>query len=142
MSVLTTKEIMEIIPHRQPFLLIDTIEELEEGKRAVGKKCVSYNEPFFGGHFPQEPVMPGVLIVEAMAQVGAVALLCKEEFKGKTAYFGGINSAKFKNKVVPGDVLKLEVEITKQKGPIGVGVGKAYVDGKLVTQAELTFAIG
>ncbi len=142
MSVLTTKEIMEIIPHRQPFLLIDTIEELEEGKKAVGKKCVSYNEPFFGGHFPQEPVMPGVLIVEAMAQVGAVALLCKEEFKGKTAYFGGINSARFKNKVVPGDVLMLEVEITKQKGPIGVGVGKAYVDGKLVTQAELTFAIG
>ena len=136
------KEIMEIIPHRQPFLLIDTIEELEEGKRAVGKKCVSYNEPFFAGHFPQEPVMPGVLIVEAMAQVGAVAMLCKEEFKGKTAYFGGINSAKFKGKVVPGDVLKLEVEITKQKGPIGVGVGKAYVDGKLVTQAELTFAIG
>lgn len=142
MSVLTTKEIMEIIPHRQPFLLIDTIEELEEGKKAVGKKCVSYNEPFFAGHFPQEPVMPGVLIVEAMAQVGAVAMLCKEEFKGKTAYFGGINSAKFKGKVVPGDVLRLEVEITKQKGPIGIGVGKAYVDGKLVTQAELTFAIG
>ena len=142
MSVLTTKEIMEIIPHRQPFLLIDTIEELEEGKRAVGKKCVSYNEPFFAGHFPTEPVMPGVLIVEAMAQVGAVALLSKEEFKGKTAYFGGINSAKFKNKVVPGDVLMMELEITKQKGPIGVGVGKAYVDGKLVTQAELTFAIG
>lgn len=142
MSVLTTKEIMEIIPHRQPFLLIDTIEELEEGKRAVGKKCVSYNEPFFAGHFPTEPVMPGVLIVEAMAQVGAVALLSKEEFKGKTAYFGGISSAKFKNKVVPGDVLMMELEITKQKGPIGVGVGKAYVDGKLVTQAELTFAIG
>ncbi len=142
MSVLTTKEIMEIIPHRQPMLLIDTIEELEEGKRAVGKKCVSYNEPYFGGHFPQEPVMPGVLIIEAMAQVGAVALLCKEEFKGKTAYFGGINSAKFRQKVVPGDVLMLELEITKQKGPVGVGVGKAYVDGKLVTQAELTFAIG
>lgn len=142
MSVLSTKEIMEIIPHRQPFLLIDTIEELEEGKKAVGKKCVSYNEPFFGGHFPGEPVMPGVLIVEAMAQTGAVALLCKEEFKGKTAYFGGINSAKFKQKVVPGDVLMLEVEIVKQKGPIGVGIGKAYVDGRLVTQAELTFAIG
>lgn len=142
MSVLTTKEIMEIIPHRQPMLLIDTIEELEEGKRAVGKKCVSYNEPFFGGHFPQEPVMPGVLIIEAMAQVGAVALLCKEEFKGKTAYFGGINSAKFRQKVVPGDVLMLELEITKQKGPVGIGIGKAYVDGKLVTQAELTFAIG
>lgn len=142
MSVLSTKEIMEIIPHRQPFLLIDTIEELQEGVKAVGKKCVSYNEPFFAGHFPTEPVMPGVLIVEAMAQVGAVALLSKDEFKGKTAYFGGINSAKFKQKVVPGDVLMLEVEITKQKGPIGVGVGKAYVDGKLVTQAELTFAIG
>ncbi len=142
MSVLTTKEIMEIIPHRQPMLLIDTIEELEEGKRAVGKKCVSYNEPYFGGHFPQEPVMPGVLIIEAMAQVGAVALLCKEEFKGKTAYFGGINSAKFRQKVVPGDVLMLELEITKQKGPVGIGIGKAYVDGKLVTQAELTFAIG
>lgn len=142
MSVLTTKEIMQIIPHRQPFLLIDTIEELEEGKRVVGKKCVSYNEPFFAGHFPQEPVMPGVLIVEAMAQVGAVALLSKEEFKGRTAYFGGINSAKFKQKVVPGDVLTLELEITKQKGPIGIGTGKAYVDGKLVTQAELTFAIG
>ena len=142
MSLLTTKEIMEIIPHRPPFLLIATIEELEEGKRAVGKKCVSYNEPFFAGHFPTEPVMPGVLIVEAMAQVGAVALLSKEEFKGKTAYFGGINSAKFKQKVVPGDVLMMELEITKQKGPIGIGVGKAYVDGKLVTQAELTFAIG
>ena len=142
MSVLTTKEIMEIIPHRQPMLLIDTIEELEEGKRAIGKKCVSYNEPYFGGHFPQEPVMPGVLIIEAIAQVGAVALLCKEEFKGKTAYFGGINSAKFRQKVVPGDVLMLELEITKQKGPVGIGIGKAYVDGKLVTQAELTFAIG
>ena len=142
MSVLNTKEIMEIIPHRQPFLLIDTFEELEEGKRAVGKKCVTFNEPFFAGHFPGEPVMPGVLIVEAMAQVGAVALLCKEEFKGKLAFFGGINGAKFRQKVVPGDVLMLEVEIIKQKGPIGVGLGKAYVDGKLVTQAEITFAIG
>lgn len=142
MSLLSTKQIMEIIPHRQPFLLIDTIEELEEGKRAVGKKCVSYNEPFFAGHFPQEPVMPGVLIIEAMAQVGAVAMLSKPEFKEKTAYFGSINSAKFKGKVVPGDVLMLEVEIIKQKGPIGVGCAKAYVEGKLVTQAELTFAIG
>lgn len=142
MSLLNTKEIMEIIPHRQPFLLIDTIEELEMGKKAVGKKCVSYNEPFFAGHFPGEPVMPGVLIVEAMAQVGAVAMLSKPEFKGKTAYFGAINSAKFKDKVVPGDVLILEVEIIKQKGPIGVGCGKAYVGDKLVTQAELTFAIG
>lgn len=99
---LTTKEIMEIIPHRHPFLLVDTIQELEPGQRAVGTKCVTYNEPFFAGHFPQEPVMPGVLQVEALAQVGAVAILSKPENKGKTAYFGAINSAKFKNKVVPG----------------------------------------
>lgn len=140
--VLDTKQIMEIIPHRQPFLLIDVIEELEPGKRAVGKKCVSYNEPFFGGHFPEEPVMPGVLIVEALAQVGAVAILSEPEFKGKTAYFGAINSAKFKKKVVPGDVLTLELEIIKKKGPIGVGSAKATVDGKVAVIAELTFAIG
>ena len=120
MSVLTTKQIMEIIPHRQPFLLIDTVEELESGVRAVAKKCVSYNEPFFGGHFPNEPVMPGVLIIEALAQTGAVAILSVEENRGKTAYFAGINSAKFKRKVVPGDVLILETEIIKQKGPIGL----------------------
>lgn len=142
MSLLNTKEIMEIIPHRQPMLLIDTIEELEPGVRAVGKKCVTYNEPFFAGHFPQEPVMPGVLIIEALAQVGAVAVLSCEEFKGKTAYFGGINSAKFKKKVVPGDVLTLELEIIRRKGPIGVGSAKAYVDGKVAVIAELTFAIG
>ncbi len=115
MSLMGTKEIMEIIPHRQPFLLLDTIEELEPGKRAVGKKCVTYNEPFFAGHFPGEPVMPGVLIVEALAQAGAVAILSNPEFKGKTAYFGAINSARFKQKVVPGDVLLLELEIIKQK---------------------------
>ncbi|MCD8232312.1 MAG: 3-hydroxyacyl-ACP dehydratase FabZ [Clostridiales bacterium] len=142
MSVLTTKEIMEIIPHRQPMLLIDTIEELEPGVRAVGKKCVSYNEPYFGGHFPGEPVMPGVLIVEALAQVGAVAVLSCEQFKGKTAYFGSINSAKFKKKVVPGDVLILETEMIKQKGPIGIAKAKATVDGKVAVIAELTFAIG
>ena len=142
MSVMKTKEIMEIIPHRQPFLLIDTIEEMEEGKRAVGKKCVSYNEPFFAGHFPQEPVMPGVLIIEALAQVGAVAILSQPEWKGKTAYFAAIKEAKFKGKVVPGDVLMLETEIIKVKGPIGVGSAKASVDGKVVAQAELTFAIG
>lgn len=142
MSVLSAKEIMEIIPHRQPFMLIDTIEELESGVKAVGKKCVSYNEPYFAGHFPGEPVMPGVLIVEALAQVGAVAILSQPEFKGKTAYFAAIKEAKFKGKVVPGDVLMLETEIIKVKGPIGVGSAKAYVDGKLVTSAELTFAIG
>ena len=139
---LSTKEIMEIIPHRQPFLLIDTIEELEPGVKAVGRKCVSYNEPFFGGHFPQEPVMPGVLIVEALAQVGAVAILSKPENKGKIAYFGAINKAKFKTKVVPGDVLTLEVEIIKAKGPIGVGNAKAVnQDGKVAVAAELTFAV-
>ena len=142
MSVLTTKEIMEIIPHRQPMLQIDTIEELEEGKRAVGKKCVSYNEPYFGGHFPQEPVMPGVLIVEALAQVGAVVMLKCPEFQGKTAYFGGIDKCKFRRKVVPGDVLMLEVEMIKKKGPMGVGKATATVDGKVAVSAELTFAIG
>ena len=142
MSVYTTKEIMEIIPHRQPFLLIDTIEELEVGKRAVGKKCVTYNEPFFAGHFPGEPVMPGVLIIEALAQTGAVAILSQEENKGKIAYFAGINQAKFKKKVFPGDILTLETEIIKQKGPIGVGKATAYVDGKLAVSAELVFAIG
>ena len=142
MALLTTKEIMEIIPHRQPMLLIDTVEELEPGVRAVAKKCVSAGEPYFAGHFPAEPVMPGVLIVEALAQTGAVAILSQPEYKGKTAYFAAINNAKFKGKVVPGDVLTLETEIIKIKGPIGVGAAKAYVDGKLVTQAELTFAIG
>ena len=142
MSILTAKEIMEIIPHRQPFMLIDTIEELTPGVRAVGTKCVSYNEPYFAGHFPSEPVMPGVLIVEALAQVGAVAILSQPEFKGRTAYFAAINSAKFKNKVIPGDVLRLETEIVKIKGPIGIGEAKAYVGDKLAVQAELTFAIG
>lgn len=140
--MLSTKQIMEIIPHRQPFLLVDTIEELEPGVRAVGKKCVSYNEPFFAGHFPKEPVMPGVLIIEAMAQAGAVAILSRPENKGKTAYFAGIRQAKFKKKVVPGDVLTLELEIIKEKGPIGIGRGTAKVDGKLAASAELTFAVG
>lgn len=140
--MLNIKEIMDIIPHRHPFLLIDRIEELEPGKRAVGTKCVTYNEPFFQGHFPAEPVMPGVLIIEALAQVGTVAMLSIPENKGKIGFFGAINSAKFKRKVVPGDVLTLEVEIIKQKGPMGVGSAKAYVDGKVAAVAELTFAIG
>ncbi len=133
---------MEIIPHRQPFLLIDTIEELEEGTRAVGKKCVSFNEPYFQGHFPGNPVMPGVLIVEALAQVGAVALLGLEQWKGKTAYFAGIDKVRFKQKVVPGDVLMLETRIIKVKGPIGMGEATATVNGKVVCKAELTFAVG
>lgn len=141
MSLMTAKEIMEIIPHRQPFMLIDTIEELEPGVRAVARKCVSYNEPFFQGHFPGEPVMPGVLIIEALAQAGAVAILSLEENKGKTAYFAAINSAKFKKKVIPGDVLTLETEIIKVKGPMGIGKATAAVDGKIAVQAELTFAI-
>ena len=140
---LTTKEIMEIIPHRHPFLLIDTIEELVPGVKATGKKCVTYIEPHFAGHVPQEPVMPGVLIVEALAQTGAVAILSKPENKGKIAYFASINNAKFKNKVVPGDTLTLEVEIIKEKGPMGVGKAKATnQDGKVAVIAELTFAVG
>lgn len=141
MSVYTAKEIMEIIPHRYPFLLIDTIEEIEPGVRAVGKKCVSMNEPFFQGHFPQNPVMPGVLIIEALAQVGAVAMLSQESFQGKTAYFAGIQNARFREKILPGDVLMLETEIIKVKGPIGVGKAVAKVNGKKAVEAELTFAI-
>ncbi len=140
--MLNTKEIMDIIPHRQPFLLVDVIDELEPGVKAVGRKNVTYNEPFFAGHFPGEPVMPGVLQIEALAQVGAVAILSLDEFKGKTVYFGGINSAKFKKKVVPGDVLTLECEIIKRKGPVGVGSAVAKVDGKIAVSAELTFMIG
>ena len=136
------KEIMSIIPHRQPFLLIDRVEEIVEGEKVIATKNVSYNEPFFAGHFPQEPVMPGVLIVEAMAQAGAVAILSMDEFKGKTAYFGGIKNAKFKKKVVPGDVLRLEVSIEKLKRNAGTGVGTAYVGDKVAAQAEIIFMIG
>lgn len=142
MMTLDITQIMEILPHRQPFLLIDAVEELEPGVRAVARKCVSYNEPYFNGHFPAEPVMPGVLIIEALAQTGAVAILSVEENRGKTAYFAGIQSAKFKKKVVPGDVLTLQTEIIKQKGPIGIGKAIATVDGKIACVAELTFAIG
>ena len=140
--MLGVKEIEEIIPHRHPFLLIECIEELEPGVRAVGYKAVTFHEDFFRGHFPQEPVMPGVLIVEALAQTGAVAILSVPENKGKVAYFGAINNAKFKKKVVPGDKLKLECEIIKQKGPVGVGKATATVDGKVAVAAELTFMIG
>ena len=140
--MLGIKEIQEINPHRHPFLLIDCIEEIRPGEGATGYKSVTYNEPFFAGHFPQEPVMPGVLIVEALAQVGAVAILSEEENRGKVAYFGGINSAKFRKKVVPGDRLKLECQIIKRKGPVGIGSATASVDGKVAVSAELTFMIG
>ena len=130
--MLGIKEIQEIIPHRHPFLLIDCVEEIRPGEGAVGYKSVTYNEPFF----------PGVLIVEALAQVGAVAILSEEENKGKVAYFGGINSAKFRRKVVPGDRLKLECQIIKRKGPVGIGSATASVDGKVAVSAELTFMIG
>lgn len=139
--MLNTKQIMEILPHRAPFLLVDRIDELEPGKRAVGVKAVTYNEPYFAGHFPQEPVMPGVLICEALAQVGAVALLSQEQYKGKLVFFGGINKARFRQKVVPGDVLCLETELVKIKGPVGVGKATAWLGDKVCTEAELTFMI-
>jgi len=135
------KEIMECIPHRYPFLLIDKVEILEKGRSAVGFKNVTMNEPFFQGHFPQEPVMPGVLILEALAQVGAVLLLNEETFKGKTAYFAGVDSARFRRKVVPGDVLKLEIEITKIRKSFGAGKGVATVNGEKAAEAEILFAI-
>lgn len=141
MKRLDVKQIQEIIPHRHPFLLLDYVEDYEPGEYAVAYKCVTYREEFFAGHFPKEPVMPGVLTVEALAQTGAVAILSKEENRGKTAYFGGINKCKFRGKVVPGDKLCLETRIIRQKGPVGVGEAVASVAGKIVAQAELVFMI-
>ena len=135
------KEIMNILPHRYPFLLIDKVIKIEENK-ITAIKNVTANEYYFQGHFPTEPVMPGVLIIESLAQAGAVALLSKDEFKGKIAYFAGINNAKFRRKVVPGDTLRLEVELTKIRGKAGVGYGIAYVDDKKVCEGELTFMVG
>lgn len=140
--MLYINDIKKIIPHRAPFLLIDKVEEIVPGEKAVAYKNVTFNEYFFQGHFPEEPVMPGVLIIEALAQTGAVAILSLEELKGKIAYFGGIKEARFREKVVPGDILKLEVEIIKRRGPIGVGSAKATVDGKVVANCELTFVVG
>lgn len=140
-KMLNTEEIKGIIPHRYPFLLIDKVSLEEIGVRGIGYKNVTINEPFFQGHFPDNHVMPGVLIVESMAQVGAVVLLSDENFKGKTAYFAGINKVRFKKKVVPGDTLKMEVEIVKLRGSIGIGQGKAYVDEKLACEGEFLFAI-
>lgn len=135
------QEIKEIIPHRYPFLLVDKIVEMEEGKRVKGIKNVTINEPFFQGHFPDHPVMPGVLIVEALAQVGAVVMLQKEENKGKIGFLAGIDSCRFKRQVVPGDRLELEVEIIRLKGPIGKGKAIATVDGETACEAEIMFAI-
>ena len=137
----SSDEIAQILPHRYPFALVDRIVDGEEGKWAKGIKCVTVNEPFFQGHFPQYHVMPGVLIVEAMAQVGGVALLAMPEKKGKLALFGGIKNARFRRQVVPGDVLEIECTLTKMKGPVGIGEAKAMVDGQVAATAELTFAL-
>lgn len=133
--------IMDIIPQRAPFLMIDKVESYVPGESAVAYKNVCINEPHFAGHFPGQPIMPGVLIVEALAQTGAIAILSMEENKGKNALFAGIDKLRFKRPVLPGDVLKLEVKVIKTKGPIGVGEAIATVDGVIAAKGELTFAI-
>ena len=133
--------IMEIIPQRAPFLMIDKVEEYVPGESAVAYKNVCINEPHFAGHFPENPIMPGILIVEALAQTGAIAILSLPEYKGKIALFGGVDKLRFKRQVIPGDVLKLEVNIIKRKGPIGIGSAIATVNGEIAVKGELTFAI-
>lgn len=139
--MLEVEDIKRIIPHREPFLLVDKIIEFEPGKRARGIRYVKADEPFFKGHFPNYPVMPGVLIVEALAQVGAVSILSLKQNKGKIAFFAGIDGFRFRKQVVPGDELVLEVEITKSKGPVGKGKAVASVNGEIVAEGELTFAV-
>ena len=139
--MLDAQQIQAIIPHRYPFLLVDRIVEIEYGVRAVGIKNVTINEEFFQGHFPNYPVMPGVLIVEALAQVGAVALLGTEEHKGKMAFFAGIDGVRFKRQVRPGDTLTLEVELGRMRRGVGSGTAKATVDGELAVRGELMFAV-
>lgn len=139
--MLDSEGIKEIIPHRYPFLLVDRVLEIEEGKKVKGLKNVSINEPFFAGHFPDYPVMPGVLILEALAQVGAIAVLGIEENKGKIGFLAGVDKCRFKRQVKPGDQLELEVEIMRMKGPIGKGKGIARVDGEVACEAEIMFAI-
>ena len=138
---LNIEQIQTLIPHRYPFLLVDRITECTPGQGAKGIKCVTANEPFFQGHFPNYKVMPGVLIIEALAQVGAVAILSVPENRGKLALFGGIKNARFKQQVRPGDVLELECELTAQRGPVGFGTATAKVNGKTACKAELTFAL-
>ena len=135
------EQIMEIIPHRDPFLLIDTIEEMEVGKRVVATKHMKPDEFWFKGHFPDYPVVPGVLMLEMCAQAGAVAMLAMPENKGKIGFFGGVKEAKFRRQVVPGDTLRIEVEIIKVKGPVGVGKAIATVNGEKAVSAEISFAI-
>lgn len=139
--MLNKEQIKEIIPQRDPFLMIDEVEEYIPGQSCTAYKFVNEDEYYFKGHFPGNPIMPGVLIVESLAQTGAVAILSMEENKGKNALFGGIDNLRFKKQVVPGDKLKLEVEIIKKKGPIGIGKAIATVDDKIVAKGELTFAI-
>lgn len=141
MPFMDQKQIMEIIPHRDPFLLIDTIEEMEEGKRVVATKYMKPDEFWFKGHFPDYPVVPGVLMLEMCAQAGAVAMLALPENKGKIGFFGGVKEAKFRRQVVPGDTLRIEVEIIKIKGPVGVGKAIATVNGEKAVSAEISFAI-
>lgn len=138
---LNSNQIAEILPHRYPFALVDRIVDGEEGQWARGIKCVSVNEQFFCGHFPQEHIMPGVLILEAMAQVGAVALLSLPENRGKIALFGGVKNARFKRKVTPGDVLEMTCTLTKRRGPVGIGSCEATVNGEIACTAELIFAV-
>ena len=141
MPLMTQEEIKEILPHRDPFLLIDTIEEMEPGKRVVATKLMKPDEFWFKGHFPDYPVVPGVLMLEMMAQAGATAMLALPENKGKIGFFGGVKEAKFRRQVVPGDLLRIEVEIIKVKGPVGVGSGIATVNGEKAVSAEISFAI-
>ncbi len=140
-TLLDSQQIQEIIPHRHPFLLIDRVVELEEGQRIKALKLVTASEPHFAGHFPENPVMPGVLIIEALAQAGAVAVLKQPQYQGRTAYFAGLDKCRFKRKVVPGDTLELHVEILKMRRNIGKGHAEARVDGELAATAEITFAI-
>ncbi|MEA2076702.1 MAG: 3-hydroxyacyl-ACP dehydratase FabZ [Candidatus Marinimicrobia bacterium] len=137
---LNREEIQEIIPHRDPFLLVDRVLELKPGDTAIGEKDVKIDEYYFKGHFPQEPIMPGVLIIESIAQTGAITLLSLPENKGKIVYFGGLKKVKFKRKVIPGNVLRLEVELHKVKAKFGTGYGKAYVGDKLACEAEFIFS--